>query len=666
MRIPYLVPSSSNKGGQRAMKHSKSVLAFAIAALLLCGGIAPFISSCTTPEPELIPREVLFGNPVKAAPQISWDGEMMAYLAPVNDVLNVWVKTIGAEDDRVVTKDDNRGISRYFWAADNKHMMYLQDVGGNENWRLYGVNLETDEIKDLTPFDNVTVRIVDVSKRFPNELLIAMNKEDPQVHDVYHLDLTSGELELVAKNPGNVIGWVTDADFRVRGAQAATPDGGFELLVRDNDKADWQKLVSWDSEDSLTSGAGWFSEDGNYIYLKDSRNVNAGRLVKMEIATGNIEVIAEDPEYDLSGVMVHPDTYEVQAVSFYKARKELVVLDESIKGDFDAIAKLDDGDFFVIDRDNADDIWLVGFTKDNGPVAYYAFDRETQKGRFLFHHMPELNNYTLAPMEPISFTSRDGLTIHGYITYPSGKGRTNLPMVLNVHGGPWHRDGWGYNSEAQWFANRGYVCLQVNFRGSTGYGKEFLNAGDKEWGGKMHDDLVDAVNWAVEQDIADPEKVAIYGGSYGGYAALVGATFTPDLFCCAVDFCGPSNLVTVIESVPPYWSTLLATFHKRVGNPETEKEFLESRSPLFKVDQIEIPMLIAQGANDVRCKQAEAEQIVEAMKKKGIEYEYMLFPDEGHGLAKPENRLKFCGAVERFLANHLGGRYEEAVHDSVQ
>ena len=648
------------------MKHSKSVLAFAIAALLLCGGIAPFISSCTTPEPELIPREVLFGNPVKAAPQISWDGEMMAYLAPVNDVLNVWVKTIGAEDDRVVTKDDNRGISRYFWAADNKHMMYLQDVGGNENWRLYGVNLETDEIKDLTPFDNVTVRIVDVSKRFPNELLIAMNKEDPQVHDVYHLDLTSGELELVAKNPGNVIGWVTDADFRVRGAQAATPDGGFELLVRDNDKADWQKLVSWDSEDSLTSGAGWFSEDGNYIYLKDSRNVNAGRLVKMEIATGNIEVIAEDPEYDLSGVMVHPDTYEVQAVSFYKARKELVVLDESIKGDFDAIAKLDDGDFFVIDRDNADDIWLVGFTKDNGPVAYYAFDRETQKGRFLFHHMPELNNYTLAPMEPISFTSRDGLTIHGYITYPPGKGRTNLPMVLNVHGGPWHRDGWGYNSEAQWFANRGYVCLQVNFRGSTGYGKEFLNAGDKEWGGKMHDDLVDAVNWAVEQDIADPEKVAIYGGSYGGYAALVGATFTPDLFCCAVDFCGPSNLVTVIESVPPYWSTLLATFHKRVGNPETEKEFLESRSPLFKVDQIEIPMLIAQGANDVRCKQAEAEQIVEAMKKKGIEYEYMLFPDEGHGLAKPENRLKFCGAVERFLANHLGGRYEEAVHDSVQ
>ena len=631
-----------------------------IPCVLVLALVASILTGCATPEPELIPREVLFGNPVKAAPQISPDGKMMAYLAPVNDVLNVWVKTTGAEDDRVVTEDDNRGIRRYFWAADSKHIMYLQDVGGNENWRLYGVNLETDEIKDLTPFDNVQVQIVDRNKHFPNELLIAMNKENPQVHDVYHLDLTSGELKLVTKNPGNVIGWVTDADFKVRGAQAATPDGGFELLLRENEKADWEKLVSWDPENSLNSGPGWFSKDGNYIYLLDSRNVNAGRLVKMEIATGNMEVIAEDPQYDVSGVMVHPDTYEVQAVSFYKARKELIVLDESIKGDFAAIAKLDNGDFFLVDRDSADDTWLAAFTKDNGPVSYYAFDRTTQKGTFLFDHMPALNEYTLAPMEPISFTSRDGLTIHGYITYPPGKGRANLPVVLNVHGGPWARDTWGYNPEAQWLTNRGYVCLQVNFRGSAGYGKEFLNAGDKEWGRKMHDDLVDAVNWAVEQGIADPEKITIYGWSYGGYAALVGATFTPDLFCCAVDGCGPSNLVTLIETVPPYWSTLLATFHKRVGNPETEKEFLESRSPLFKVDQIEIPILIAQGANDPRVKQAEAEQIVEAMKNKGIEYEYMLFPDEGHGLAKPENRLKFYAAAEKFLANHLGGCYEEA------
>jgi dipeptidyl aminopeptidase/acylaminoacyl peptidase len=357
-------------------------------------------------------------------------------------------------------------------------------------------------------------------------------------------------------------------------------------------------------------------------------------LVKFEIATDNVEVIAEDPQYDVSDVMIHPDTYEIQAVSFTKARQEWTVLDESVRGDFEAIAKLDHGDYFVYDRDNADDTWLVGFTKDNGPLSYYAFDRKAKKGTFLFDNRPGLNSYTLASIEPISFESRDGLTVHGYITYPPGKGRTNLAMVLNVHGGPYYRDTWGYNPEAQWFANRGYVSLQVNFRGSTGYGKDFVNASDKEWGGKMHDDLVDGVNWAIEKGIADPERVA-------------------------VDIVGPSNLVTWINSIPPYWSAARAILYKRVGNPDTEEEFLKSRSPLFKADQIKIPMLIAQGANDPRVPQPESEQIVEALKEKGIEHEYMLFEDEGHGFAKPENRLKFYAAAERFLAKQLGGRYEE-------
>lgn len=654
--IPIIKKSQTLRGN--TMKHSKLFLAFTISVLLLCSGCVTYYPSTT--ESELIPREVLFGNPVKTSPQISPDGKMMAYLAPVDNVLNVWVKTIGQEDDRAVTKDEDRGIWMYFWAQDSEHIMYLQDVGGNENWCLYAVNLKTGKIKDLTPFDDVQVRIVGYDKHFPHELLIAMNKEDPRFHDVYHLDLTSGELKLVAKNPGDVDSWVVDADFKVRGAMIARADGGFDLMVRENEDADWQKMVSWGPEDSLSSGPFCFSKDGRYIYLLDSRDVNAARLVKMEIVTGNIEVIAEDPQYDVSRVIVHPDTYEIQAVSFTKARDEWIVLDESIKDDFAAIGKLDYGDFFIYDRDNVDDTWLVGFTKDNGPVPFYTFDRKMQKGTFLFDHQPDLNKYTLATMEPISFTSRDGLTIHGYITFPPGKSRKNLPMVLNVHGGPWGRDVWGYNPEAQWLANRGYACLQVNFRGSTGYGKEFLNAGDKEWGGKMHDDLVDAVNWAIEQGIADPEKVTIYGGSYGGYAALVGATFTPDLFCCAVDICGPSNLITLIETVPPHWSTFRATLYKRVGNPETEEEFLKSRSPLFKVDQIKIPMLIAQGANDPRVKQAESEQIVEAMKQKGIECEYMLFPDEGHGFVKPENRLKFYTAAEKFLAQYLGGRFEEA------
>ena len=643
------------------MKYSKSIRIFIL--FIFCSATLLFVSSCSCADSKLIPREVLFGNPVKTSPKISPDGRRMAYLAPVNNVLNVWVKTIGKADDRVVTKDDNRGIRRYFWAEDNKHIMYLQDIGGNENWRLYGVNPETDEIKDLTPYEGVQVRILASDKHFPNELLIEMNKDNPKVHDVYHLDLKSTEIKLIAKNPGNIASWLADAELKVRCATAATPAGGFDLMVRENEQADWEKLLTWDSENSLNSGAVSFTKDGASLYLIDSRNVNTGRLVKMEITTGNMEVIAEDPRYDVGNVMIHPDSYEIQAVSFTKARLEWTLLDESIKDDFRDIAKLEHGDYVVYDRDNADETWLAGFTKDNGPVTYYAYDRKTKKGTFLFSRTPQLNEYKLARMEPISFTTRDGLTIYGYLTLPLGKGRSNLPMVLNVHGGPWARDTWGYDPQAQWFANRGYACLQVNFRGSTGYGKDFVNAGDKEWGRKMHNDLVDAVDWAIEQRIADPEKVAIYGGSYGGYAALVGATFTPDVFRCAVDIVGPSNLITLIKSIPPYWSTYLATFHKRVGDPETEEEFLKSRSPLFKVDQIRIPILIAQGANDPRVKQAESEQIVEAMKKKGLAYEYILFPDEGHGFAKPENRLKFYEAAEKFLAKHLGGRYEQAVQD---
>ena len=613
----------------------------------------------TSATTQLIPREILFGNPVKTSPQISPDGTMMAYLAPVNNVLNVWVGKIGSDDYEPVTKDTDRGVRFYFWAADNKHIMYIQDKGGDENWRLYATNLETRETRDLTPYENVQVQIVDRDKHFPNELLIGMNKENPQVHDVYHLDLVSGELSLVAKNPGNFLGWVSDTNFKVRGALAATPDGGTELMVRENEQADWRKLIIWNPDDALTSAPVGFTKDGQSLYLEDSRNVNASRLVKMNIATGEISKIAEDPQYDVGSVMIHPDTYEVQAVAFNKDRVEWVVLDQSIKQDFDNIRDIHRGDFGIISRDNADATWILAFTVDNGPVPFYAYDRRARKASFLFDNQPDLNKYTLATMEPISFTSRDGMTVHGYLTLPPGKGRTNLPTVLDVHGGPWGRDAWGYNPEGQWFANRGYACLQVNFRGSTGYGKDFLNAGDKEWGRDMHNDLVDAVHWAIEQGIADPQKVAIYGGSYGGYAALLGATFTPDLFCCAVDIVGPSNLITLIRTIPPYWSTFLATFHKRVGNPDTEEEFLKSRSPLFKVDQIKIPMLIAQGANDPRVKQAESEQIVNAMKSKGIDYEYMLFPDEGHGFAKPENRLKFYAVAEKFLAKHLGGRYQE-------
>ncbi len=612
----------------------------------------------TTPTVELIPRRVLFGNPVNTSPRISPDGKRMAYIAPVNDVLNVWVGTVGANDARPVTKDAERGIRSYFWAADNKHILYIQDFGGNENFRLYATDLDTQETRDLTPFEDVLVEVIERDKHFPNELIIGLNKDNPQIHDAYRLNLTTGELTQVAKNPGNVAGWVVDTQFTVRGALATTPDGGSELLVRDNEQSEWRTLLVWSPNDLLTSSPLGFTSDGQSLYLIDSRNGNTGRLVTFNIATQEIHVIAEDPQYDVSDVMMNPDTHEVQAVAFNKDRVEWTILDDSIRLDFDRIKEIHQGDLMLTSRNDVDDTWIIAFTVDNGPVPYYVYDRKEQSAKFLFDNQPELSKYTLAHIEPVSFASRDGLTIHGYLTLPVGENQKNLPMVLNVHGGPWARDAWGYNPEAQWFANRGYACLQVNYRGSTGYGKEFLNAGNKEWGGKMHDDLVDAVQWVVQQGIADAKKVAIYGGSYGGYAALVGATFTPDLFCCAVDIVGPSNLLTLIGSFPPYWSAFLAQFYNQVGNPETEEDFLKSRSPLFKVDQIKIPMLIAQGANDPRVKQAESEQIVEAMKSKGISYEYLLFPDEGHGFAKPENRIKFYTAAEKFLATYLGGRYE--------
>jgi len=606
----------------------------------------------------LIPREVLFGNPDRATPLISPDGKRMAYLAPVDDVLNVWVGTVGEEDYRPVTHDTDRGIRVHFWAHDGRHLLYLQDTGGDENWRLFSVDLDSGEEDDLTPYDGVQVQIIYHDKRFPNEILIAMNKEDERLHDVYRLDLTTKDLELLAKNPGNVAGWVVDADMQVRGALASTPEGGFDLLIRDAPGDEWRTLVSWDADDALTSSPVGFSRDGKRLYLLDSRGANAAPLIELDLASDQTKVIAQDPQYDVADVTLHPDTYEVQMVSFVKARVEHQVLDQSIAQDVNEIAKLGDGDFGIYNRTDSDDVWLVGFTEDDQPFSYYAYDREKKQGTFLFHNRPDLTEYSLAKMNPIGFTARDGLSVHGYLHLPKGSSGKDLPMVLNVHGGPWHRDTWGYEPEGQWLANRGYAVLQVNFRGSTGYGKDFLNAGDREWGGKMHDDMVDAVQWAIDEGIADPKRIAIYGGSYGGYAALAGATFTPDLFKCAVDIVGPSNLITFIETIPPYWSTYLAMLHKRVGNPETEADFLKSRSPLFNVDKIKIPMLIAQGANDPRVKQAESEQVVAAMKEKGIDYEYMLFPDEGHGFAKPENRLRFYAAAERFLAKHLGGRAE--------
>jgi dipeptidyl aminopeptidase/acylaminoacyl peptidase len=609
----------------------------------------------------LVPREILFGNPEKSQPRISPDGSRLAYLAPVDGVLNVWVGPLGGEDDDFapVTHDTDRGIRAYFWAHDNAHLLYLQDKGGDENWRLHGVDLGRGTTRDLTPFDGVQAQLVADEKRYPTELLVGLNKDNPQLHDVYHLDLETGELEKIVDNPG-VIGWVADSELRVRAALQPRPDGGMNLMVRPPGASmdEWGLVLSIDSDDALGTGPVGFTADGGGLYLLASVDANASRLLLLDLGSGEARVLAEDPRYDVGGIMVHPDTRHVQMVSFNRARVEHQVLDASIAADVDGIRAIQPGDFSFVGRDHADRTWLVAFVVDDGPVSYYAWDRSTKTATFLFVHQPALAGYRLASMEPFSFTARDGLEVHGYLTFPPGLERRSLPAVLAVHGGPWARDTWGYSPEAQFLANRGYLCIQVNFRGSTGYGKDFVNAGNKQWGARMHDDLIDAVEHVVGQGWADRERVAISGGSYGGYAALVGATFTPDVFRCAVDVVGPSNLKTLIESIPPYWAPVVAQFHERVGNPETEADLLWERSPLSKVDHIRIPILVAQGANDPRVKQAESEQIVAAMEEKGIDYEYLLFPDEGHGFAKPENRLRFYAAAEKFLAKHLGGRYE--------
>ena len=617
---------------------------------------------------DLIPRSVLFGNPERTAPRISPDGRQLAWIAPLDGVLNVWVAPVGDSEAgvdwtaaRVVTADTDRGVRVFTWAHDGRHLLYLQDAGGDENWRLYDVDLESLERRDLTPFDKIHATIIGASKRRPTEVLVGINADNPQLHDVYRLDLSTGELVKEIENPGYA-GWLADEDLVVRCAIAPLPDGSFDVLVRDADISagpEWRQLLTIPAEDVTSFDVVSFSADGLSLLMITAAGTDTARLTRVDLATGAETLLAADAEADVAGVVLHPDTQEPQIVLVLKDRMEYLVLDPSVADDLTAIRALHAGDPSMSGRDDADATWLIAFNVDAGSVAYFMYDRATKSGKPLFEARPELSGYTLAAMEPFSFAARDGLVIHGYLTFPPGADRSSLPAVLNVHGGPQTRDTWGYDPEAQWFANRGYLCVQVNYRGSTGYGKAFIAAGDREWGAKRHDDLIDAVGYIVGQGWADPARVAIYGGSYGGYAALVGAAFTPDVFCCAVDIVGPSNLKTLLETIPPYWVPMIAQLYRRVGNPETEEEFLWSRSPLSRAHDIRIPLLIAQGANDPRVKQAESEQIVAALKEAGIDYEYMLFPDEGHGFAKPENRIKFYTAAERFLARYLGGRFEE-------
>ncbi len=483
------------------------------------------------PPVPLVPREVLFGNPDRVSPRISPDGARLAWIAPVDGVLNVWVSPIAGGVGVPVTEDRDRGIRSFFWAHDNQHILYEQDTGGDENWRLYAVDLPTGVTKDLTPFEGVQARVEHIDKHFPDDVLVGINKENPQLHDVYRLHLPTGELTKIVENPG-FVGFLADSQFKVRGGLAPTEDGGMVVMVRDDEESEWRPILEIGQEDALTTSPLDFTLDGKAMWAVSSKGFNTGHLVLINTANGVQRLVVGDPTYDVSGVHLNADTKQPEFVTYTKDRVEYQVLDPNVVVDLAFLQSIGDGDMSLIGADDADNVWLAAYTNDNGPVSYYAYDRRTQDSRFLFDHRPDLKKYELAMNEPFEYTARDGLQIHGYLHFPLGLPREKLPTVLMVHGGPWARDVWGLDPQAQWLANRGYLVVQVNFRGSTGYGKQFVSAGDREWGAKMHDDLLDAVDVVVNDGFADKDRIAIYGGSYGGYAALVGAAFTPDVFAC--------------------------------------------------------------------------------------------------------------------------------------
>ena len=609
---------------------------------------------------------MLFGNPEKAAARISPDGKYLSYLAPVEGVLNVWIAKVDDPGSaKPITRDEERGIRNYNWTYDGEHILYNQDAKGDENWHVHATNIATGETRDLTPFEKVNSRVVSVNEKTPDEILVGINNRNPQLHDVYRIELSTGERTLVEKNPG-FVAYLFDNDDRTRFAVTFSPTGGQVILRRDESKK-WEPFLEVSNTDAMTTGLAGFDKSNQILYLIDSRKRNTAALFTLDLGSGRQELVAEDDRADVGSVLFHPTEKHAQAVSFTYDRNRWHVLDSAIHGDMDYLHSVEDGELSITSRTLNDRLWTAAYVLDNGPVKCYLYDRTRKQAQYLFSNRADLDEYQLAKMHPLIIKSRDGWNLVSYLTLPAGSDPNGdarpsnpVPLVLLVHGGPWARDGWGYDSEHQWLSNRGYAVLSVNYRGSTGFGKEFINAGNGEWAGKMHDDLIDAVNWAVREKIAQRDQVAIMGGSYGAYATLVGLTFTPEKFVCGVDIVGPSNLVTLLQNVPPYWIPRLPVMKDRVGDWTTEEgqQALLAKSPLARVDQIQRPLLIGQGANDPRVKQVESDQIVEAMKQKNIPVTYVLYPDEGHGFARPENRLSFYAVAEAFLSEHLGGRFE--------
>jgi len=648
--------------------------AFAFASLLVaCGGSEP---DATTSAPaksaeastlsdfELVDRDVYFGNPERTQGRISPDGKMMSFLAPLDGVINVWVAPLGDFDAaKPLTDDKLRGIAGHQWAENSSHILYTRDIGGDENFRIYSVDVDSGKTLDLTPFDDVRGQFVGSSPYHPDEYLLGINNRNPSYHDVYRVNVVTGDSELVLEHEA-YIGFVADMELNVRLGLAPTPDGGMQLMNVENVN-DPQLIMTIPQEDALTTAPVNFTADGKHFHMIDSTGRDKAALVKINIETDEREIVAEGDKADIDSALVDPRTNEALAYRINYLTYDWYAIDDSVQGDLDRLTSELGNTVSVLAQTSDNAVWTVTVTDPTEPLTYYAYNRVSGEITKLFEAQPAAHEIPLTAMHPMAITSRDGLELVSYLTLPphsdpdgDGMPAEPQPMVLLVHGGPWARDSYGYSGFHQWMANRGYAVMAVNYRGSTGFGKNFINAGDMEWAGAMHNDLIDAVDYAIEKGITTKDKVAIAGGSYGGYATLVGVTFTPDTFACGVDIVGPSNLVTLINSIPPYWAPMKALFSSRVGDVDTEegRKFLRSRSPLSKVDQISKPLLIGQGANDPRVKQPESDQIVEAMRAANLPVTYVLYPDEGHGFARPENRESFFAIMEGFLENCLGGR----------
>jgi dipeptidyl aminopeptidase/acylaminoacyl peptidase len=614
----------------------------------------------------LIPRRVLFAGADRSVVRLSPDGQRVAFLAPVDGRLNVWIASLAdVARARPFTRVTDRDVAPWLaWLPNSRHVVFFRERGGDENWQAHRVDVESGEILALTPAPGVKSYIQQTSRHFPDELLIAHNQRDAKFFDLFRVHAGTGATTPLATNEG-FASWFTDPRFRVRFGVRFTDDGGVEYLQRAA-AGGWEPFARVEMPDTMSTRPVEFSDDGTELYWLDSRGRDKTAIVAQDLATGRMRVLAADALADFVELRLHPTTLRPVAAAATFTRKRWHVIDPAYAADHAALAAVSRGDLWIAGMSDDERHWIAYYERDAAPGQYFHYDRTTKQRRFLFTARRALESAPLVPMEPVVVRARDGLPLVCYLSRPHGpRDRGRLPMVLFVHGGPWARDVWALSPTHQWLANRGYAVLSVNFRGSTGFGKTFVNAANLQWAGRMHDDLIDAVDWAIARGIADPARVGIYGASYGGYSALVGATFTPEKFACAVDLFGISNLMTLMNTIPPYWKSWQTIWKARMGDYTTEagRRFLEERSPLNRVERIVRPLLIGQGANDVRVKPSESEQIVAEMVRRGIPVTYVYYADEGHGFRRVENRRSFTAVVEAFLAKHLGGRLEPVGDD---